>query len=95
MAAQSNSLQSIRYKRGSLELLDQVSLLSFLSLIHVCLFLFLYYVLCICIYQSCSFFIQLKHLICLFYQRRLPLETVYLDIHGATDGWYFSPNYLC
>lgn len=44
MAAQSNSLQSIRYKRGSLELLDQVSLLSFLSLIHVCLFLFMYYV---------------------------------------------------
>ncbi|KAL8119890.1 methylthioribose-1-phosphate isomerase isoform X1 [Apium graveolens] len=42
MAAQSNSLQSIRYKRGSLELLDQ---------------------------------------------RRLPLETVYLEIHAATDGW--------
>ncbi|KAK3040344.1 hypothetical protein RJ639_026749 [Escallonia herrerae] len=36
------SLQSIRYKRGSLQLLDQ---------------------------------------------RRLPLETVYLDIKGATDGW--------
>lgn len=36
------SLQSIRYKRGSLQLLDQ---------------------------------------------RRLPLETVYLDIFGATDGW--------
>ncbi|KAK1365162.1 Methylthioribose-1-phosphate isomerase [Heracleum sosnowskyi] len=42
MAAETNSLQSIRYKRGSLELLDQ---------------------------------------------RRLPLETVYLDIHGTTDGW--------
>ncbi|KAL1808925.1 hypothetical protein ACET3Z_025915 [Daucus carota] len=41
-AESSKSLQSIRYKRGCLQLLDQ---------------------------------------------RRLPLETLYLDIHGATDGW--------
>ncbi|GMH04136.1 hypothetical protein Nepgr_005975 [Nepenthes gracilis] len=40
---QSNSLQSIRYKRGSLQLLDQ---------------------------------------------RKLPLETVYLDIRSSADGWY-------
>uniref|UniRef100_A0A2P2MA71 Methylthioribose-1-phosphate isomerase n=1 Tax=Rhizophora mucronata TaxID=61149 RepID=A0A2P2MA71_RHIMU len=50
MAANSNStgvdgaLQSICYKRGSLQLLDQ---------------------------------------------RKLPLETVYLDIHDSTDGWYY------
>lgn len=74
-AESSNSLQSIRYKRGCLQLLDQVSLVTLCSvvLVHVCPLAF-------------SNILYVSHLF-LIYQRRLPLETLYLDIHGATDGW--------
>ena len=27
-------------------------------------------------------------------QRKLPLETVYLDIQNASDGWYFIQEFL-
>jgi Ni/Fe-hydrogenase subunit HybB-like protein len=64
-----NTLQAIRYNRGSLQLLDQVAL-------HFPLH-----------FNFIPFFFWLLLLIVVFVQRKLPLESVYLEIRDSNDGW--------
>lgn len=74
-----NSLQAICYNRGSLRLLDQV-------VFAFCFFIWVLFV--DLLFISFLFNTLFKHVNCVaFEQRKLPLETVYLDIKNAADGW--------
>lgn len=102
---QQKSLQSICYKRGSLQLLDQV---PFFFSLKNCLLLFLKEIVDIymeyvfwwmkncwlitiififlVLFSSvgrCHFSNSFKP----FLQRKLPLETIYLDVRDSKDGW--------
>ena len=84
-----NSLQSIRYNTGSLQLLDQVPLSQFKSIFFFLSFCFVFI---FGLYNSQKATISLLNLdfvvvVVVVEQRKLPLEAIYLDIKDAKDGW--------
>ena len=85
-----NSLQSIRYNTGSLQLLDQVPLSQFKSIFFF-FFLSFCFVFIFGLYNSQKATISLLNLdfvvVVVVEQRKLPLEAIYLDIKDAKDGW--------
>ena len=84
-----NSLQSIRYNTGSLQLLDQVPLSQFKSKFFIYLNSFCF-VFIFGLYNNQKAIISLLHLdfvVVVVEQRKLPLEAIYLDIKDAKDGW--------
>ena len=89
MERNSNSLQSICYSHGSLQLLDQVPLSQFKSNLKEKKKGF-YFDFIFGLYNSQKATISLLNLdfvVVVFEQRKLPLEVIYLDIKDATDGW--------
>lgn len=80
-----NSLHSIRYNTGSLQLLDQVPLSQFKSFFFFFSFCFVFF---FGLYNSQKATISLLDLdFVVVEQRKLPLEAIYLDIKDAKDGW--------